>query len=66
MAEPRVFVEFDTLDEAKAYRKRTGCGGWIYDVHGPEPKAILFPPKFTLTPVMTHRIVRGCWGMMHG
>lgn len=73
-AAPRVILEFSSAEAAKAYRRETGCGGWIFgedeerplmiDGRGAAP-AVLFPPEMTPTQVFGHPITRGRSGTLY-
>lgn len=58
----RTFHEFDSLDEAKRFRREHGNGGWIF---ADERGAILFPPSMTPTPIMLHPLLIGRSGQLY-
>lgn len=63
MVEPRTYREFDCYEDAMIYRRRTGCGGWIFAADsGP---AFIFPPMLTPTAIMLHPLTRGLDGQLY-
>jgi hypothetical protein len=59
---PRKFYEFDSLDDAIVYRRKTGCGGWIF---GSEGLAVLFPAWMTPSMIMRHPLTAGLPGELY-
>ncbi|MDR9393975.1 MAG: hypothetical protein RI571_06560 [Roseovarius sp.] len=53
MTSRRSFHTFDNLDEAQAYRRETGCGGWIAESTD-KGECVLFPASMTATQAMRH------------
>lgn len=51
----KVFREFDSAEEAIAYRRKHGTGGWIFERYG-DRKAILFPPDMRASECVMHPI----------
>jgi hypothetical protein len=47
------FRQFDDWEAAVAYRKATGCGGWIAR-NNDKGEGTIFPPGWTPSQVMRH------------
>lgn len=58
MPSRETFHTFDNLDEARAYRKETGCGGWIAESTD-KGDCTLFPFNWTPSQVLAHPL--GNW-----
>jgi hypothetical protein len=56
-----VYRQFATLAEAAAYRRTSGCGGWIFEA--PDVSTI-FPPQLTPADIMLHPLTRGRSGRL--
>ena len=53
MTSRETFHTFDNTDEAMAYRREHGTGGWIA-VSTDKGECVLFPPNWTPSRIMTH------------
>ena len=53
MTSRETFHTFDNPGEAIAYRKETGCGGWIAE-NTDKGECVLFPPRWTPSRIMRH------------
>jgi hypothetical protein len=63
--EPDVYLVFRTVRDAIRYRRKTGCGGWIFECEC-DHSAIIFPWRMTPTQILGHRMIRGESGKLHG
>ena len=59
----QTFRVFTNLEDAEAFRRSEGTGGFIFATEG-APEAILFPPEFTPGMVFTHPMTRGKSGAL--
>jgi hypothetical protein len=57
----QTFHLFDSKEEAVAYRREHGTGGWIFALEG-GGQALLFPPEMTASLVMLHPFSRTLGG----
>jgi hypothetical protein len=53
---------FDQSADAKLYKEKTCCGGWIFEAEN--GTAALFPVRFTPSMVMTHHTTKGLSGRL--
>jgi hypothetical protein len=51
---------FDTAIDAKTYKEKTCCGGWIFEAEN--GTAALFPVRFTPSMIMMHHVTKGLSG----
>lgn len=65
-AGPRVFREFNSLQEARAYRHEHGTGGWIFVDQAAGGLATIFPPDMPPSAIFRHPIARGRTGDLIG
>lgn len=61
----RIFIEFDSLEKALAYRKEFGAGGWIFE-DTKTGVSVMFPPIMTPTAILTHAMTKGRIGNLIG
>lgn len=52
-----MILYFDQADDAKLYKSKTGCGGWIFQADN--GTAALFPLKYTPSMIFTHAATHG-------
>lgn len=57
-------IYFETLAEAKKYRREQGCGGWLFVPEDLAEHVQLFPPSFRPSDVLTHETTRGMDGRL--
>lgn len=61
----RTYYEFQTAQEARAYRHKHGTGGWIFATDN-DGAAILFPWAMTANQICGHPLTRGQSGQLIG
>lgn len=53
---------FDAAEDAKMFKRATGCGGWIFLAEN--GTAALFPLEYTPSRIFTHTITHGVSGKL--
>lgn len=59
----KTFLQFQTAQEARDYRRSTGCGGFIFEDES-TGHAWIFPPDMTPSAIFLHPITRDRGGVL--
>jgi hypothetical protein len=57
-----MILYFDIAQDAKLYRDKTGCGGWVFEADN--GTAALFPASYTPSSILKHHVTKSLNGRL--